>query len=325
MTQRKASGMVIDNASGGTEFEPDALIPDGSIVESRVLGFAHIGKHEKDKYGTDGKPTGGKEVIEQAILAFELEEESTDVERGAEGDKKLVPRVMYKFIKWSSHEKSNLYAIAKNCNVESAWVSGGDGQVDPVEMLGHCLNLEIGVNKNGDNNSVKKTAAISNKYKDGVRELSGNKFMFSVQHGAFAGTTIADVPPWILSIAVERAVDADEFGMLEEIEAQIQKNEAEKESRKEGASSKLEGDEAPSAKNSPKKQSSEAEDGEVKTPRRKRSPKKTSVDFSSKSIEELEDLLVDSGWGDDEFDAVAEENEDDDDYKKALVKAAKAL
>lgn len=340
MSERKPSAMMIDE-TGGNNFTPDPLLDLDRQYDGRIIGFAHIGDMEKDVMNDQG-PTGEKTIIKQCIIAIELTEEDTRLVRGEEGSETYTNRIFYKWDKYSSHVKSNLYKIAGHASKTATWEEGGEGRIDPVEMLGQPIAISLKNNKDNTKQNIKETSAIQAKYHAGVEPAESPLFMFGVNTGACAGTSIADVPPWILAKSLSDAVNATEFKFLEEMEEQAALNAAAKEEAKSG---KLEGDDAPKkttkakskAKGKKVEKEDEKEEAEPEAPakpekttadekaparRQRKSSKKDSVDYSDKSIEEMEAILVSKEVDDEEIDALMDANEDDDDYLKALVARA---
>ena len=322
MSNTKGSGMTISN-TGGKDFDPDPVLDPKGDYESRIVGFMHIGVHEKDIY-IDGKPTGNKEEQNQAIVLFELTEEETFVERGPENDKKMVRRFIAKFLKYSSHEKSNLYGIAAAVGSDAAFKEKGEGRVDPVEMVGGCVSLKLALNKSETKNNVKSAVAIPKKYHADVPEAELPLFCYSVDQGAFVGT-VEDVPPWMLTFATDHGMYVEKFEKIVEIEGQIAKNKEAKDA-KDAERDKLAGDEKP-ADTSSKPSTDSKEEDKPATSRRRRGRGKAeeeTVDYSGKDIEEMEGIVLNKGTSEGDLDKLADENKDDDDYLAALVALAKS-
>ena len=316
----KGSGMTITD-TGGKEFDLDPVLDPKGDYESRIVGFAHIGIHEKDIY-INGSPTGKKEEQNQAIVLFELTDPETYVERGPDDDKKKVRRYLAKFLKYSCHEKSNLFGIASAVGPDAAFREGKDPRVDPVEMVGGCVSLKLSLNKEETKNNIKSALSIPKKYQSDVPEAELPLFCYSVDQGAFVGS-IEDVPPWMLTFAFDNGMYVEKFGQIEEIEKQIAKNKEEKEAKAKDKD-KLAGDDKP-ADSSSKSANVDKEEKPASTRRRRgRGTAKETVDYSDKTIEEMEDILIKKGVSDDDLNSLADDNELDDDYLAALIEKAQS-
>lgn len=318
--------MLVESKAGGN-FEPDPILDVEANVEARVIGIIHAGKHEKQKH--DGtKFIDEYKTIEQAIIEFEIVEDGTQVERGAEGNKTLVNRRMCKFVNYSSHENSEMFAIAKAANPKSAWTEGKDGFVQTGMFIGKPVSLELGTNKDGTKNTIKKVHAIPPKYQDSVPALTIKPFQFSVMGGAFpledgTETTINDVPVWMLSLALDKAVDAEQFKQVDEMEATIAAAKAAKDNK--GTDTELEGDRLP-AKTEEKVEpevepEAEPEKVEEKPKARTRTRSRAAkVDYTTKSIEDLEAIALEKGAvTDEDLDDLNDTITDDEEYKAAII------
>lgn len=333
--------MIIKTSGNAKAFDPDPALDTARDYEARIVGVFHRGIHEKNKWEND--KIVGTEEEEQVTLVVELTEEDTYVERGEGDNKKLVPRrPQWLTLKYSSHEKSNLFATAKLANPKAAWMEGKQGCVDPSLILNQPVAVQFNEPMDtGAQYMKKKLLAIPAKYKDGVGAATSPLFCYSVDTGAHIGT-IEDVPAGMLRHAIDNAINVEEFGQLEAIEAHLAKLEAQKE---EGAT--LEGDEAPAkAEKAPEKtakakrtkeveESTEAEEVEQeaaeepveasKPARSRRAAKTEEVDYSSKSVAELEDLLIEKGLTDAELDKISDSAESDEGYQEDLIAKLKSL
>jgi hypothetical protein len=336
--------MLIKTTGNAKNFAPDPALDTARDYEARIVGVFHRGVFEKNKWEND--KIVGTEEEEQVVLVVELTEEDTYVERGEGEDMKLVPRrPQWLTMKYSSHEKSNLYATAKLANPKAAWMEGKQGCVDPQLVLNQPVAVQFNEpTTEGAQYMKKKLLAIPAKYKDGVAPATITPFCYSVMTGEHVGT-IEDVPASMLRHAVDNAINVEEFEQLEAIEAHLAKLEAQKE---EGAT--LAGDEAPAkkakaekapekaakAKRTPKaKESAEEEEveqeaaeepvAETKPTRSRRAAKTDEVDYSGKTAGELEDLLIERGLTDAELDEISDAAESDEGYQEDLIAKLKSL
>lgn len=331
--------MIIKTTGNAKAFDPDPVLDTARDYEARIVGVFHRGIHEKGVW-ENGKKTGVTEE-EQVTIAVELTEEDTYVERGEEGNKKSVPRrPQWLTLKYSSHEKSNLFATAKLANPKAAWMEGKQGCVDPTLLLNQPVAVQFNEpTDDGAQYMKKKLLAIPAKYKDGVGAATSPLFCYSVDTGAHVGT-IEDVPAGMLRHAIDNAINVEEFGQLEAIEEHLAKLEAQKE---EGTS--LEGDEAPAKKEKAAEKAPKAkrtkkvdepkEEDKVeettteetvdKPKRSRRAAKVEEVDYSTKSVAELEDLLIEKGLTDEELDEISDAAESDEGYQEDLISKLKSL
>lgn len=329
--------MLIKTTGNAKTLAPDPALDTSRDYEARIVGVFHRGIHEKNKWEND--KIVGTEEEEQLTLVIELTEEDTYVERGEGEDMKLVPRrPQWLTMKYSSHEKSNLYATAKLANPKAAWMDGKQGCVDPTLMLNQPVAVQFNEpNEDGAQYMKKKLLAIPAKYKDGVAPATIKPFCYSVMSGAHVGT-IEDVPAGMLRHAIDNAINVEEFEQLEAIEAHLAKLDAQKE---EGAS--LEGDEAPAkAEKAPEKaakakraskvdtekleqEAAEEPVAEAKPARSRRAAKAEEVDYSTKSVAELEDMLIEKGLTDAELDEISDAAESDEGYQEDLIAKLKSL
>ena len=332
--------MLVKTSGNAKTFAPDPVLDTERDYEARIVGAFHRGIHEKTKW-ENGKNVGVVEE-DQITLVVELTEEDTYVERGEEGSKTKVPRrPQWLTLKYSSHEKSNLFATAKLANPAAAWVEGKQGAVDIDKILGCPVAVQFNEpNEEGAQYMKKKLLAIPAKYKDGVAPATIKPFCYSVMGGAFVGT-LEDVPAGMLRHTIDNAINVEEFEQLEAIEAYLAKLEAQKE---EGTT--LEGDEAPAkaaakatekaekpkraakAKVEPeeKKVAEDATEEPVAKPARSRRAAKTEeVDYSTKSVAELEDLLIEKGLADKDLDELSDAAESDEGYVSDLIAKLKSL
>lgn len=345
--ERKMTGMAT-TSSGGKDFEPDPILEEDTQVDARLLGYCKIGTQEKDVWGKDGKKTGAVKEEKQAVMVFEIVDKDTYVDHGTEEEPNMVPRLAMKFVKDSSHEKSNQYSIAKALNKDSAWVDkdSKQGVVEPTMLLDCPIMLTMGVNKEGDRNNIKDFSVYPAKFRDSVEESVGTKFMFCPDNGAFCDTDISDVPNWLLVKITEDALEQGDFALIDEIEDQIDKNKEAAESKKDDKV-KLEGDDKPATKSKPKPKSKtkaktkadpdpddqdaeeeeeeKVEDKSKATTSSRRRRRSSSKDLSSLTLEQLEDHLVKAGVEETVLDDLADNNDEDDAYKAALLKLAKSL
>jgi outer membrane biosynthesis protein TonB len=331
--------MIIKTTGNAKTFDPDPALDTGRDYEARIVGVFHRGIFEKNKWEND--KIVGTEEEEQVTLVIELTEEDTYVERGEDDNKKLVPRrPQWLTLKYSSHEKSNLFATAKLANPKAAWMEGKQGCVDPTLILNQPVAVQFNEpTDTGAQYMKKKLLAIPAKYKDGVAPATSPLFCYSVDTGSHVGT-IEDVPAGMLRHAIDNAINVEEFGQLEAIEEHLAKLEAQKE---EGTS--LEGDEspakrekapekAPKAKRTKKadepKEEDKVEDAATEEPvekpkRSRRAAKVEEVDHSTKSVAELEDLLIEKGITDEELDEISDAAESDEGYQEDLIAKLKSL
>lgn len=328
--QQQATGMAT-MSSGGTDFEPDPLLPENSQVDARLIGYCKIGTQEKDVWGSNGEKTGEVKEEKQAVLVFELVDPETYVDHGTDDEPKMVPRLAMKFVKDSSHEKSNQFSIAKALNKDAVWIDAKSkqGVVEPTLLLDCPVTLTMGINKAGDRNNISEFSAYPEKFRSQVEPSVGTKFMFCPDNGAFCDTTVADVPNWLLTKITTDATEQGAFKLIDDIEDQIEANQAAAESKKDDKV-KLDGDDAPKKTAKSKKASKSAKgdkvEEEAKPSRRsRRGKKKDAVDVSSFTLEQLEDHLTNAGVAGSVLDDLADDNEDDDDYKAALVELAGTL
>lgn len=314
------------------DFEPDPFLEVEREYEARIVGLVHIGTHEKKEYA-NGVATGKTKEESTAVIMFELLEEDANVLRGPEDAQKSVRRMQPLFLKYSSHEKSKLFGIAKKANPKSAWVDGKEGKVDTSKFIGCPVNLTFKEPTDDGKQYLDEVKAIPQKYQKDVEAMEANPFQYCVESGAFplesgAETTIEDVPTWLLNHAIDKAVDAATFGKLEEIEDYL---EAVAEAR--DGEVELDGDRLPQDdKTEPKKEEVKEEKKETTSRRGRRSAKKDTDTKSELQVEleaiedvaALEDRVAEVGVTDDDFEVVgAEAGEDDDKYKELLI--AKAL
>ena len=332
--------MLVKTSGNAKTFAPDPVLDTGRDYEARIVGAFHRGIHEKGKW-ENGKKVGVVEE-DQITLAVELTEEDTFVERGEGESMKLVPRRPYWLtLKYSSHEKSSLFTTAKLANPAAAWMDGKQGVVDVIKMIDCPVAVQFEEpTEDGAQYMKKKLLAIPAKYKDGVAPATTKPFCYSVMGGAFVGT-LEDVPAGMLRHAIDNAINVEEFEQLEAIEAHLAKLDAQKE---EGAV--LEGDEAPAKAASkapekaenPKRAAKEkvepekekvtggaAEEPVVKPTRSRRAAKTEEVDYSTKSVAELEDLLIEKGLTDEELDELSDAADSDEGYHSDLVAKLKSL
>lgn len=327
------------------DFEPDAALDAGREYEARIVGVAHVGKHEKEKFGGDGKPSGEFQEIEQAIVMLELTEEDTFVERGPEDARVMKPRLIPQFIKWSSHEKSGMFKLAKNANPKAAWVEGKQGKVDTSLIIGEPVTVVFKEATAEGKQYIDEIKSIPAKYKDGVDAAQSTPFQYHVGLGSFpladgTETKLEDVPVWIINYALNKAIDAEEFGQLDAMEAYV----AEAEAAKDGNDVELEGDRLPAkeseeAKEEPVEETKEevveekVEEKPKTSRRRSRKPAakedsglKAELEAVKADIGALEDLAIEKGLAEDVLDAVgAEAGEDDDLYATKIIEAVLAL
>lgn len=333
--------MLIKTTGNAKTFAPDPVLDTERDYEARIVGIFHRGIHEKNKW-ENGRQVGVVEE-DQVTLVIELTEEDTYVERGEGEDMKLVPRrPQWLTLKYSSHEKSNLYATAKMANPKAVWMEGKQGVIDIDKILGCPVAVKFEEpTEDGKQYMDKKLLAIPAKYKDKVGETTTPHFCYSVMGGAFVGT-LEDVPPAMLRHAIDNAINVEEFEQLEAIETHLSKLEAQKE---EGAT--LEGDESPAkaekaadkaakSKRTPKAKESVEEEKveekaaeepvvETKPARSRRSAKTEEVDYSTKSVAELEDLLIEKGLTDADLDEISDNADSDEGYQEDLITKLKSL
>lgn len=323
--------MIIDNSTDGSNFTPDTPLDTEREYEGRIVGMAHVGLMENQDFDDNTKVV----EIEQAIILIELTEEDTYVPRGAEGEEVFKPRVLPKFIKYSSHEKSGLYALAKTANKKAAWVEGKKGMVNPELILDEPVSITIKDGKDGKQN-ISKINPIMEKHKAGVEAKVSPTFLYDIDTGAHAGTTIEDVPAWIIKYAMNKALNVESFGQLEEMEAYVKSLEDSKEG------GKLDGDDKPkdSKKKAPPKKVEEkkvdkvekdadgAGDEEKPAPRRSRRSRGTpdsTIDYSTFTEAQLEDALEEKGVTSAEVDDISDSSSSDDDYLVRMIAKLQSL
>lgn len=333
--------MIVQN-SGGKDFEPDPLLDTARDYEARVLGVFHAGKHQKQKH--DGtKFIEEYDEIEQAIIEFEIVEEGTQVERGPEDNRRLENRRMAMFLKYSSHEKSTLFKIAQSINPKAAYLEKKEGVVDTSLIIGRPVSLELKLNKDGDKTNIKAVNKIPPKYQDSVGPLTNDVFQYSVMMGAFpvegVETSVSDVPKWMLEFALNKAIDAEQFAKLEEIEAHLESLKSDDDN------SELEGDRLPpktedkaeEKADEPVEEEKEPKDEpkveekqeETKTERRSRRSRRGAaeekVDYSTYTIEQLESLVVEKGlMSEEELDDLSDNVTSDEEYTASIIEKLEA-
>lgn len=339
--------MIVQNA-GGKGFEPDPLLDVENQYEARILGIIHVGTHQKQKH--DGTNFIDEyDDIQQAIVEFEVVEDGTQVERGPEGSKHLENRRMCQFVKYSSHEKSGLFKLAQTANPKAAYVEKKEGVVDTSLIIGKPVSLELKLNKDGDKTNIKSVNAIPPKYHDGVPPLTNDVFQYSVMSGAHPvegkATKLEDVPKWMLEFALSKALDAEQFTELEAMETHLEALEAAKDGNTElegdrlppkdktekKTKAKTEKKEDPKPDPEPEPEEGEEEEGseekedtktEESTSRRSRRSRRTRTteDYSAKSIEDLEALVVEKElMSEDDLDDLSETANSDEEYKATLI------
>lgn len=324
--------MIVQN-SGGKDFEPDPLLDTARDYEARVLGVFHAGTHQQQKYESDEYVN-----IDQAIIEFEIVEEGTQVERGPEDNRRLENRRMAMFLKYSSHEKSTLFKIAQSINPKAAYLEKKEGVVDTSLIIGRPVSLELKLNKDGDKTNIKAVNKIPPKYQESVAPLTNNVFQYSVMMGAFpvegVETSVSDVPKWMLEFALNKAIDAEQFAKLDEIEAHLESLKSDDDN------SELEGDRLPpktedkaedkadepvEEKQEPKDEPKvEEKQEEAKTERRSRRSRRGAteekVDYSTYTIEQLEALVVEKGlMSEDELDDLSDNVTSDEEYTAVII------
>ena len=315
--------MIIESKATGKDFEPDAALDTSRDYDLRIQGLIHTGTMQKDVW-VDGKKTSDVVNEESCIVLFELVEEDTHVDRGPEDNTHKEPRTTVKFMKYSSHEKSNLFSVASAANKKAAWVEGKQGKIDVAQLLGSPINATFKEANAEGKQYLDKLTAIPEKYKKDVDPSTLPVFCYSVMSGAGEGTSIEDVPTWLLNYSLNKAVNAEEFGMLEEIEAHLEKLEQEKDG-------KLDGDDKPADEPAKKEEAPKEEEAKpaAKKRTRKTKPKaEEELDFSTMSDTELEELFMTKGGTEEALDSINDnlsEEASDEDYKAAVIEAIKAL
>lgn len=325
--------MIISNAKGTQkDFEPDPALDENRDLDGRIVGFFHAGLHQKEIWAND-KRTGEFKEEEKLMVLIEAVEEDTYVERGGEGNKVMTPRVYTRYYKFSSHEKSNLFSLAKLANPESVTKENG-GTVDLAKAVNQPIWFKSIVN--GDFTNAEEVTAVPTKLKSTIGECKNTPFIYSVHSGAHLGS-LSDVPAWYLRHALTKALDAEEFGQLEEIEAHLAEIDSQKGSNTSGSS--LEGDAKPAEtkkKKAPaKKKAAEIveeeapEEEEAPKPARRARKKKEddseADEYADLDEAALEDLLIDKGVSDDEIDALSDTADSDEEYLAALKAKLKSL
>lgn len=332
--------MIIDNSADKSNFAPDVKLDTEREYDARIVGLIHIGLVQNQNFDDKDK----MDEIEQAIIVFELTEEDTFVPRGGtEEDPIMKPRTMPKFIKYSSHEKSGLFALAKVANSKAAWIDGKKGMIDPSMILDQPVVLKIKDGKE-DKQNIDKISSYPAKFKDAVGARTTPLFLYDVHTGAHSDTTIEDVPAWILTYAMSKALDVEQFGQLDFIEAHLAALEAEK------TSEKLAGDEKPkdtkgktdaaaaakvakaaaeAAKLAAAKAAASATTEEPSVParrsRRDAAPTPEVIDYSGKDEVELEGLLLAAGKTNAFLDTLSGSVGSDAEYVAALIAELQAI
>ncbi|AFK66675.1 hypothetical protein COPG_00079 [Colwellia phage 9A] len=234
--------MIIDNA-GGKDFAPDPLLDFDTAYDARIVGMTTIGVHEKKVWENGGFVEGKFKEVLQCIVLFEFTEDCTRLTRGEGDDEHTVPRTTMSFMKYDSHEKGGMFKLAKQANAKSVSVVNKKGQVNVGMIIGECVAIKMKADpKDKEKMYIDEITAIQAKHKKAVEVGELPNFQYDTESGAhplFDGTVTnaTDVPVWMLRYAINKALDAETFKMVEEMEQIIEAAEAEKEGKTE-----LEGD-----------------------------------------------------------------------------------
>lgn len=308
--------MIINNSAGTKkDFTPDAFLDSDREFEARISGVIHVGQFEKDIWNDQGQKTGETKDEETCVIMLELTEEDTYVPRGPEGKEVLVPRVVPKFIKYSSHEKSNLFKIAGTANKKAAYIENKNGMIDVALMLDQPVSITFKAPTKDDKQYLDGITAIPEKYKGDVAPSVNPNFCYSVMSGAGEGTSIKDVPLWLIKYAHEKAVNAEQFGMLEEMEDCIEAAQQERDGKLEGDDKPAESNKAPAKKDEP-------------AAKRTRGKKPEAVKLEDMSIEDLEAEYFKAGGTDDELNELNDtlsEDATNEDFKVLVIEALNAM
>lgn len=335
--------MIVDNAKGaGKDFDPDPALDTDRQLEGRIQGIAHIGTIEKDEY-VDGKKTGNTKEVDTVIISIEAVEEDTYVERGGEDNKYLTPRTFVLEERWSSAELANFCKLAKALVPKSVTKPNGkDPVVDSSALIGAPLSFQVREPNAKGNQYIDKKSVnpIPVKYQKDVPAATLPTHLFSVELGVFMDTDLTQVQPWILNKVINDVVNIDEIAekptnCIDQIEEALEAISAAKDSK--SAGKELEGDRKPKAekkaakKEEPKEEPKAEEETKEEKPKRARRKAAKKEDapaedqFTSMSLEDLEDHLIEGGVSDDDLDAMAEEFPEDADYLEALKAKARSL
>jgi hypothetical protein len=363
--------MIVNNA-GGKDFAPDPLLDFDTAYDARVVGITTIGTHEKGVWCTKTKKfkDGEFKEVAQAIVQFEFTEPETMLTRGEGEDEHQVPRTTLSFIKYDSHEKGGFYKMAKAANPKSVSIVNKKGVVDTSLIIGEAVSIKMKADPKDDNKMyIDEITAIAAKYKKLVEPMTLTPFQYDVESGSHplsdgTKTTIDAVPSWMLNYAITTAIDAENFKMVDEIEAYIEKCDAEKDGNTELEGDKLEDakSEKKEAKAPSRRELKKAEEAEAaallleeeqaaeaaaklveeeeptekpKTSRRGRGKAKSASKHTQESldaieeVEGLEDLLVkevgDEVKSESMLDDIDAAAKDDEDYREQLTAAILAL
>lgn len=271
--------MLVDNSGGN--FEKDKLLDADTDVEAVLLGVAYVGKHQSKKFGTEDE----YELVDQAIMAYEIVEEDTQVERGGEENPHMVNRIITEYVKYSSNEKSRMYGRVKALDPKAVGKQNGKPVIDLLGVVGKPIILTLGVNNKGTYNTITDVSKVTPKLAKTMAEGEHTPYLFHADQGMFEAnghkTQLEDVPVWMLKMVTE-ADNADELGMIDAVEEFLAELEADK-----SDDTELEGDRLPDDKKSKadkKKATPKDEDknddgegdegGEEKTTRRSRRSQK---------------------------------------------------
>ncbi len=338
--------MIVENV-GGKDFDPDPLLDFETDYEARIVGITTVGTHQKGVW--DQAKNGFKEgefvEVQQCIALLEFTEEETKLSRGEDDDIKLVPRTAVHFMKYNSHEKGGLFKLAKQANPKAVSVVKGKGVVDTSKMIGEPVNVRMKADKKDENKMyIDEITAISSKYKNNVDPMTLAPFQYDVNSGSHpladgTETSIEDVPVWMLKFALNKAIDAEDFKMIEEIEEYVESKDKEKEE----GQTELEGDRRPAkSEDTPKvepkepeleEESEDKEKAPAKSTRSRRGSKKaakhTKESLEALGIDALEDLFIaevnDADKSEESLDAFDADSEDDDQYTAKIIEAILAL
>ncbi len=335
--------MIVDNAKGAAkEYPVDPALDTDRQLEGRIQGIAHIGKIEKDEY-VDKKKTGNTKEVDTVIISIEAVEDDTYVERGGDDNKYLTPRTYILEERWSSAELSNFCKLAVALVPKAVTKPNGkDPVIDSSALIGVPLTFRVQAptEKGKQYIDKKSVTPIQLKYHKDVPAATLPTHLFSVELGVFMDTDLSQVQPWILNKVINDVVNIDEIAekptnCIDQIEEALEAIGAAKDSK--SAGKELEGDRKPkdekkaAKKEEPKdepKAEEEVKEEKPKRTRRKAAKKEDSPaedQFTSMSLEALEDFLIDGGVEDEDLDAMAEEFPEDEDYLEALKAKARSL
>ena len=303
--------MIIKSApQANNDFEPDPILDTKTDYDAVIVGVHVVGTVQADVWNDAGQKTGEVVDKDEVMVAFQLVEDSTKVERG---DKMVQRYPFFKYLKYSGHELANFHKIAAMANGAAAWVEDGMGMVNPELIIGCPVSVTLKTQENGKQ-SLHKINPIPSKYRSGVSEAEMAPFCFDANSGPHAGTSIADVPAWLLKRSLEKTVKDVEW--LSQIDQELSAREAAKEQGTNGT-------QASDAKKAPAKKEAPTEEAPAKTKRVRKSKAAAPDADAAYTVENLteaaaEDMLCDNGFSDEALDNL-DTGESDEAYHAALV------